>query len=107
MGRSTTIKNDEELEICDRHRFGFTYTTYPQTSIQNRRKALCRIVLSKLYLFVFLKSPNSLTMYKLFSEHSLAFGKSLGEFSLLVKFLSAWLSAGQSPTTKRIFKLYL
>ena len=27
MGRSTTIKNDRELEICDRHRFGFTYTT--------------------------------------------------------------------------------
>ena len=26
MGRSTTIKNDKELEICDRHRFGFTYT---------------------------------------------------------------------------------
>ena len=24
MGRSTTIKNDKELEICDRHRFGFT-----------------------------------------------------------------------------------
>ena len=28
MGRSTTIKNDKELEICDRHRFGFTYTTF-------------------------------------------------------------------------------
>ena len=27
MGRSTTIKNDKELEICDRHCFGFTYTT--------------------------------------------------------------------------------
>jgi len=28
MGRSTTIKNDKELKICDRHRFGFTYTTF-------------------------------------------------------------------------------
>ena len=27
MGRSTTIKKDKELEICDRHCFGFTYTT--------------------------------------------------------------------------------
>ena len=28
MGRSITIKNDKELEICDRHRFGFTYITF-------------------------------------------------------------------------------
>ena len=28
MGRSRTIKNDKELEICDRYRFGFTYTTF-------------------------------------------------------------------------------
>ena len=30
MGRSITIKKDKELEICDRHRFGFTYITTSQ-----------------------------------------------------------------------------
>ena len=28
MGRSITIKKDKELEICDRHRFGFAYITF-------------------------------------------------------------------------------
>ena len=47
MGRSTTIKKDKELEICDRHCFGFTYTTGTKMWITNKPVAEVLVVYAK------------------------------------------------------------